>query len=374
MKSWPGWERSNLVSCRWRALAVRLVGINALVLSLSGAEASAQASRTIVDQRGKTHTFAAPSKRVVTIAIPLFWHYLTVDGTEQNIVGANSVAVSQMHDGIVARVFPRSTTTPTNITRGGTFTPNVEALLALRPDAIFQWADRGDALVDVLDAVGLRTLGVKNTNSESDIDAWIRMSGVVSGKTARADSIIQFMQAGNKRFEAMTANIPVARKPKVLVLSEYSKQITPNGPTSYAAAIVRRAGGINAATVDNAVNIEQVLAWNPDVILLTPFEAKLPADLVADPRWANTSAAKSKRVYKLPFGVTRWGGYGPESPLFLGWLTTLLHPELPAISVRSELKDAYRTLFHYTATDADIDQVLQMTANGRMSGYDRFRK
>ena len=240
------------------------------------------------------------------------------------------------------------------------------------PDAIFQWADRGDALVNVLDAAGLRTLGVKNTNSESDIDAWVRMSGIVSGRVARADSIIQYMQQGNQRFEAMTASIPAARRPKVLVLTEYSRQITANGPTSYAAAIVRRAGGVNVATVDGTVSIEQVLRWNPDVILLTPFESKLPTDLIADSRWSNTGAARTRRVYKLPFGVTRWGGYGPESPMFLAWLTTLLHPELQGIALRDEMRAAYQTLFHYAASNADIDQVLQMPANRSSAGYARF--
>jgi iron complex transport system substrate-binding protein len=120
------------------------------------------------------------------------------------------------------------------------------------------------------------------------------------------------------------------------------------------------------------VSIEQVLQWNPDVIILTHFEAKHPADLIADPRWAQTSAARSKRVYKLPFGVTRWGGYGPESPLFLGWVTSLLHPNRFDIRLRDEMRAAYRTLFHFEATDTDLDRVLQMDENASSAGYAQF--
>lgn len=330
-------------------------------------------ARRVVDQRGKTHEFRSPAERVVTIAIPLYWHFLTVDGSEKRVVGANAVAVEQMREGIVSRVFPNASAVPTAITRGGTFTPNVEALLALRPDAVFQWADRGNALVDVLDEVGLRTLGVKNTNAESDIDAWIRMSGAASGKVARADSIIRYMRNGNNRFDAIAAKIPATQRPRVLMLTEYSRQITPNGPVSYGNLIIRRAGGINAATTDGMVSIEQVLAWNPEVILLTPFERKTPADLMQDPLWSRTPAARMRRVYKLPFGLTRWGGYGPESPMFLAWLTTLLHPELPGIALRDEMRSAYRSLYRFSATDADLDQVLQMHVNRESAGYSRFQ-
>lgn len=349
---------------------MKAAALGAVLLS-SGVLAAAQ-GRTVTDQRGRTFTFAEPARRVVTIAIPLFWTYMTVDGTDAHIVGANPVASSQLRDGIAPRVFPRAGSIPTDITRGGTFTPNVEALLALHPDAVFQWADRGDALVDVLDRAGIVTLGVRNTNSESDVDGWIRMSGGVANRDARADSLIRWMQAGNRRYESLTSGIRDADRPRVLALTEYSRTITANGPTSYLSSIIRRAGGVNVATTDGTVGIEQVLRWNPDVILLTHFEAKHPADLIADPRWAQLLAAKQHRVYKLPFGVTRWGGYGPESPLFLGWLATLLHPSRFNIPLRGEMRAAYRTLFHFDATDADLDQVLQMSENGASASYARF--
>jgi iron complex transport system substrate-binding protein len=299
---------------------------------------------------------------------------MTVDGSDARIVGANAVSISQLRDGIASKIFPHIGSTSTAVTRGGTFTPNIEALLALKPDAVFQWADRGDALVDVLDRAGLRTLGVKNTSSESDIEAWIRMCGVVAGKEARADSIIRWMQRGNRRFDSLTAGIPQRERPRVLALTEYSRTISPNGPTSYLGAIVNRAGGRNASTVDGNVGIEQVLAWNPDVILLTHFEAKTPADLIADPRWAQTNAAKNRRVYKLPFGVTRWGGYGPESPLLLTWLADVLQPARFNLPLRAEMREAYRQLFRYTPTDDDLDRILQLSENGAMANAGRFTR
>src|SRR5262245_19782969 len=63
-------------------------------------------SGQFTDQRGKSFAFPRPAQRVVTIAIPLFWTFMTVDGSASRLVGANPVASSQMRAGIVDRVFP----------------------------------------------------------------------------------------------------------------------------------------------------------------------------------------------------------------------------------------------------------------------------
>ena len=334
--------------------------------------AGAPPPRRLTDQRGRTFAFAGPARRVVPIAIPLLWHYAFVDRGAAHVAGANAVAVAQLREGMAPRVFPGLAALNTAVTRGGTFTPNVEALLALRPDAVFQWADRGDALVDVLDRAGIPAVGVKNTNHESDVETWLRLAGVVAAREARADSLVRWMRRGNARFDALTAAIPARERPRVLVLTEFSRTVTANGPGSYAVTAVERAGGRSVATADGPVTVEQVLAWDPEVILLTAFEVRTPADLMADPVWRHTTAARARRVYKLPFGVTRWGGYGPESPLLLAWLADLLHPRRFALPLRREMRDAYHALLGYEATDPDLDRALRLGENGASAFYGAF--
>src|SRR5262245_45421283 len=66
---------------------------SALTIALASAiaPAAARAQGSVTDQRGRTFTFPQPAQRVVTIAIPLFWHFMTVDGDDERIVGANAV-------------------------------------------------------------------------------------------------------------------------------------------------------------------------------------------------------------------------------------------------------------------------------------------
>ena len=70
---------------------------------------------------------------------------------------------------------------PTNVTHGADFTPNIEAILSLKPDVVFQWATIGNDPIEVLDRVGLRKLGIR-TGTQSDTDAYVAMVGQVAGK------------------------------------------------------------------------------------------------------------------------------------------------------------------------------------------------
>ena len=53
-----------------------------------------------------------------------------------------------------------------------------------------------------------------------------------------------------------------------------------------------------------AVDVEQVVAWDPDVILLGNFDAAMPEDVYRSPAWRSLSAVRSRRVYKVPSAAT----------------------------------------------------------------------
>ena len=64
------------------------------------------------------------------------------------------------------------------------------------------------------------------------------------------------------------------------------------------------------------VGVEQIIAWDPEVILLNGFEAKLsPHDVYNNELLADVSAVKNRRVYKMPLGGYRWDPPNQESPL-----------------------------------------------------------
>ena len=75
------------------------------------------------------------------------------------------------------------------------------------------------------------------------------------------------------------------------------------------------------------VSIEQVLLWNPDVIVT--IDRDFAANVHSDPAWASVAAVRAGRVHlspKLPFG---WVDFPPSVNRLIGlwWLAKILYPE-----------------------------------------------
>jgi iron complex transport system substrate-binding protein len=106
------------------------------------------------------------------------------------------------------------------------------------------------------------------------------------------------------------------------------------------------------------VSIEQVLLWNPDVIVT--IDKDFAASVRSDPAWASVAAVRSGRVHlspKLPFG---WVDFPPSVNRLIGlwWLAKILYPELFPEDIRVLTRDFYRRFYHVTLTDPQVDRVL----------------
>jgi iron complex transport system substrate-binding protein len=136
---------------------------------------------------------------------------------------------------------------------------------------------------------------------------------------------------------------------------------------------IRRSGGRNVASEIPGFapsSIEQLLVWNPDVILLNNFEPGLsPAELLEDPRLQSLSAVRQRRVYLFPHGGFRWDPPSQETPLALDWLFSLMHPEHAEPGLRQRIADAYRLLYGYQVSATDLDDLLQMDVNVESTHY-----
>ncbi len=106
------------------------------------------------------------------------------------------------------------------------------------------------------------------------------------------------------------------------------------------------------------VSIEQVLLWNPDVIIT--IDQDFAASVHHDPAWSAVAAVRSGRVYlspKLPFG---WVDFPPSVNRLIGlwWLAKILYPERFPEDMRALTRDFYTTFYHRTPTSAQIGDVL----------------
>ncbi|MFP5072212.1 hypothetical protein ACLFMI_21430 [Pseudonocardia nantongensis] len=117
------------------------------------------------------------------------------------------------------------------------------------------------------------------------------------------------------------------------------------------------------------MDLEQVLAWDPDIILLGKFAPTLPEDLYRDPAWAAVDAVRARRVYKVPLGGYRWDPPNQESPLMWEWLAGLVaRGEVPR-TLPASIRTQYAFPYGAEPSDAQIAAILQSTANRESVGY-----
>jgi iron complex transport system substrate-binding protein len=106
------------------------------------------------------------------------------------------------------------------------------------------------------------------------------------------------------------------------------------------------------------VSIEQVLAWNPHIIITV--DRDFAANVGSDPQWAKVKAVRRGRVHlspMLPFG---WVDFPPSVNRLIGlwWLAKIFYPEHFPEEMRTLTHDFYSRFYHVTPSDADIDRVL----------------
>ncbi len=331
----------------------------------------------LTDQRNRTITFDKLPERLVFLPIPAPSTFMTIDGSDKKIVGMNDYSARAMREGIFGKLFPGFTRIQTNMTTGGdasNFAPNVEAILSLRPDAIFQWASGNDH-ISVLDSTGIPVLGMRVGSFENYAD-YVKLMGKVAGKEDRAAELLRRQEETRKNLAAKFADLQSSQRPSVLYFNRAANMLHVSGKGTAQDLTIQLAGGKNAmgdsSSISN-VNMEQILTWNPQVILLGNFDSAMPSDLYNDPRWQGIDAVKNHRVYRVPLGGYRWDPPSHESALGWLWLMGLLHPESLQENLRKSVRDWFSFLYNYVPTDEEIDGVLFVKENADSVGYASYR-
>jgi len=175
---------------------------------------------------------------------------------------------------------------------------DVERVMALRPDVVLAWSSgTPQATIERLEAVGLRVVSV-STFRLADVPAALRLLGALAGTQPVAEAAAARFDAGVRRLRERYAGTRVLT---VFVQIDDQPLYTVGG-RHVISEVVELCGGRNVfadlAAVAPQVDVEAVLARNPQVILSTD-------DTVADPaaawrRWPQLAAVRSGAIYSLP--------------------------------------------------------------------------
>ena len=241
-------------------------------------------------------------------------------------------------------------------------TANLETVLAAKPDLILDVGSTSATFVSLAEKVQEQT-GIPYALLDgrfAGIAGTYRTLGELIGRVEDAEKLARYAEDTLKTILDRIAPIAAGERPKVY----YAR-----GPRGLSTGI---GGSINVETIEMLgrnvaggtqgglanVSIEQVLVWNPDVIVT--IDQEFAANVRSDPAWASVKAVRDNRVHlspKMPFG---WVDFPPSVNRLIGlwWLAKLLYPERFPEDLRALTSDFYSRFYHVTPTAAQIDHVL----------------
>lgn len=331
--------------------------------------------RTVTDVNGYSVTLDGPSQRSAPLPPPLGTFAVAISGGTERIVAVHPWSKSVMQDEVLQEYFPAVADIPTGAIGAG-FMPNVEELLRSDPDLVFQVGFVGDDVVAPITAVGLPVLTI-DVGSRDDARDWIPMLGQIYGEEHRAQAILDWRDSVQEEIALTLANLDPEDHPTVAHLTAYGQQLRVVGSGHFRNWQIRLTGGVNVAeeldTGAQAISPEQLLVWNPDVILLTAFQPDLvPEQLYQDPRLQDLAAVQQRRVYSFPVGGDRWEAPVAESPLGWMWLSELLHPERFDWPLQTKISAAHQLLYNHQPRPESFARMLRMKENVGSRNYDRY--
>ncbi len=238
-------------------------------------------------------------------------------------------------------------------------TASAEDLLARHIALVFV---SSRAKAEELRGAGLPALSAEYA-TQADLLRSLDMTAQALGTDEAARTAALFHQ---KMAEALSllqtrlATLPEQNRPRVLHIARLDP-LQVDGSNTLVDAWITAAGGRNAATVSGnhrPVSAEQILAWNPDIVIVDASAGTVPATspLAALP------ALQAGRWWRNPRGIFAWDRYGCEDLLQLYWAATRLHSELFAdINIRTVAHSFYQTFFHVSLTDDEMTRILSGT-------------
>ena len=228
--------------------------------------------------------------------------------------------------------------------------PNVGT--ALEPDLVILPIKLQNA-VPTLEELGLTVLLV-NPETQELLDEAVELVSTATGSTAQAQALADFSATQQAWLEETLAD---AEAPSVY-LAGNSSMLSTAGSAMYQNDMIAAAGGANVAaeitdTYWVEVDYEQLLAWNPDYIILASDASYTCEDVLADPNLADCTAVVNGNVYQMPNRAEAWDSPVPSGILGSVWLAGILHADLcDQATTDSIIEEYYETFFGFAYSEA----------------------
>lgn len=114
----------------------------------------------------------------------------------------------------------------------------------------------------------------------------------------------------------------------------------------------------SSSGIGNEVSLEQIILWNPDVILFA--SGSIYSTVGTNKDWASISAVKNKKYYEVPYGPYNWMGFPPSVQRYLGmiWMSQLLYPDQEKYNMYQEVSRYFELFYHCGITEEQHNRLV----------------
>lgn len=252
---------------------------------------------------------------------------------------------------------------------GAASTLNLEALISAKPDIIIDIGERKPAIVRDMDEVQSRT-GIPTVFIEAvSFDSYgktYRDLGRLLKTESQAEKLAQFCDATVTYFKNLQDQLAKEPQRVRLYYGEDSSGLMTIAAGSLHSQTIEFAGLINVADLankggsgGNQVSMEQLLLWDPDLIILT--SGARASVLERDSLFRELRAVQQGKIYDIPVEPYNWISRPPSVNRLVGlyWVAHLAYPDLVSRqTLESRVREFYSLFYHTSLSDADLKRFL----------------
>ena len=254
----------------------------------------------------------------------------------------------------------------------GTQDGSYEEFIASEPDIVIESIDEGgDGDLSTVDERQSKfgkipVVAVNDTTHVEKVDDSIMFIGDVIGAKDNAQKLVDFNDKYLDEVHKKSAQLSDSDK-KTVYYAEGNDGLKTNPSGSVHGQLIDLVGGKNVADSLNQgnttsgvqVSIEQVIKWNPDIIITT--DPDFYAKVYNDSNWASINAVKNHEVYLSPQSPFKWFDRPVGANMIIGvpWTAKVIYPDkYTDIDMVSVTKEFYSNFYHYDLSNEQAKEIL----------------
>jgi iron complex transport system substrate-binding protein len=341
------------------------IRITVITLMLALFSFSASADREVTDQLGRKVKLPDTVERAVVLQHQTLNIIVQLDASDK-VVGILAGWKKQLGKNYLS-LAPQLETLPMP---GDLSQVNIESLIALSPQVVFVTNYAPAEMITQIEQAGIPVVAIslrQDSESEKDkvnpvmadeetaynegLKQGVRLIGDVLNKRQQADALLDYTFSQRAEVAKRLQDLKPEQRIRVYMANP---DLTTYGSGKYTGLMMQHAGAMNvaASTIKGfkQVSIENVLAWNPEVIFVQERYPDVVEQIKNDKAWQNIKAVKEGKVYLMPEYAKAWGYPMPEA-LAIGelWMAKKLYPARFADIDMAKAENEYYQRFYRTS-------------------------